>query len=99
MKIRGVADPFTARALKLMGVETAAVTTREDALKALDEAARPETVVLVSEATARLAREKVDALKVARQNFIVIEIPSGEGVPRQAEETAKLVSQAIGVKI
>lgn len=99
MRITAIGDPFTVQALKLMGIVGTAVTTPEEASRALDAVLAPATVVLVAESVARMIREKVDALKVARQDFIVLEIPSGEGVPHQAEDTARLVSQAIGVKI
>jgi vacuolar-type H+-ATPase subunit F/Vma7 len=99
VKISAIGDPFTVQALRLMGIAGVAVTTPEEASRALDDALAPSTVVLVAESVARMVREKVDALKIARQDFIVLEIPSGEGVPHQAEDTARLVSQAIGVKI
>jgi vacuolar-type H+-ATPase subunit F/Vma7 len=99
VKISAIGDPFTVQALKLMGIAGVAVTTPEEASRELDAVLAPATVVLVTESVAKMIREKVDALKIARQDFIVLEIPSGEGVPHQAEDTARLVSQAIGVKI
>lgn len=99
MKIAAVGDPLTVQALRLMGVAGIAVTTGEEASSALDESAVADTVVLVTESAARLARSKVDKLKVARQNYIVIEIPSVEAAPHQAEEIARLVSQTIGIKV
>lgn len=99
MKIVAVGDAVTVQALKLMGIAGTVARDRAEAEAALDEAATAGTVVLVAEPVANLARARVDALKVARADYIVLEIPSPAGVPHQAEETARLVSQTIGVKV
>lgn len=99
MKIAAVGDPFTVEALRLMGITGAAVESEDEAAAALDGALEPDTVVLITKAAADMIRPKVDKCKVARQKYIVMEIPSLEGAPRQAEEVARLVSQAIGVKL
>jgi vacuolar-type H+-ATPase subunit F/Vma7 len=99
VKISAIGDSFTVQALRLMGIPGVVAATPEEASRALDSVLAPATVVLVTQDVAGLVREKVDALKIARQDFIVVEIPSGSGVPHQAEDTARLVSQAIGVKI
>ena len=99
MRVVAVADSITIEALRLMGIPGRAVATPEEASDALDEAITGEEVVLVAQATADMIREKVDRLKLAPHDFIVIEIPSPGRQPRQAEETAKLVSEIIGIKI
>lgn len=99
MKISAVGDALTIQALRLMGIEGTAVESAEETEAALDEAIAPETVILITGAAAELIRAKVDKLKIARQDFIVLEIPSTKGIPHQAEDTARLVSQAIGIKI
>jgi len=99
VKIAAVGDPFTVSALRLMGIVGAVATTAGEAEAAIDECLVPDTVILVTESVARLVRAKVDKLKIAKANYMVLEIPSGEGIPHQAEDIAKLVSQAIGVRI
>lgn len=99
MRIAAVGDPLSVQALKLMGIAGVAASTAAEASAALDESAVPDTVVLVTESVVRLVREKVGKMKVARQNFMIVEIPSVEGAPRQAEEIARLVSQTIGIKV
>ena len=90
---------MTVQALKLMGIVGSVAATGDEVSAALDEYAVPDTVVLVTESVAKLARAKVDKLKVARENFMLVEIPSVSGVPQQAEETARLVSQTIGIRV
>ena len=99
MKIAALGDQFTIQALRLMGIAGTVAATAEEAAAALDEAVEPDTVILVTESAANLIRARVDGLKTARQNYIVLEIPSLHGVPHQAEDIARLVSQAIGVKV
>jgi vacuolar-type H+-ATPase subunit F/Vma7 len=99
VRIAAVGDPVTVQALKLMGISGAAVTTADEAAAALDEYAVPDAIVLVTGSVAKLIRAKVDKMKIARQSFIVVEIPSVEGVPQQADEIARAVSQTIGIKV
>jgi vacuolar-type H+-ATPase subunit F/Vma7 len=99
LKIAAIGDRLTVRALKLMGIEGTAVSTAEEAEAAIDAVTAPATVILITGTAADMIRAKVDKMKVARQDYIVLEIPSTEKVPNQAEDTARLVSQAIGVKI
>lgn len=99
MRITAVGDPLTIQALKLMGIAGEAAVDARSASQAFRKALAPETVVLVTESVAKLIREEVSKAKIARQDYVVLEIPSTQGVPDQAEETARLVSQAIGVKV
>lgn len=98
MRIVAIGDSITVDAMKLMGIAGTVVKNAEEAKGALAEARGPETVILISPEAAEMIREEVDELKGARRDFIVMEIPGG-GAPVQAEETARLVSQAIGIKI
>lgn len=99
MKLTAVGDPVTMQAIKLMGIPGTPVRTAEEASAALDECAVPDAIVLVASSSAGLVREKVDKMKVARQSYIVVEIPSIEGVPKQADEIARVVSQTVGIKV
>lgn len=99
MRIVAVGDSFTVDALRLMGIPGTVAADAAQAAAALDEAIEPETVILVGKSVADMIREKVEELKSAPRDYIVLEIPSGEEVPHQAEETARLVSEAIGIKI
>ena len=99
MKIAALGDQFTIQALRLMGIDGTVAATAEEAAAALDDLVEPDTVILVTESAANLVRAKVEKLKIARQNHVVLEIPSLSGVPHQAEDIARLVSQAIGVKV
>ncbi len=99
MRIVAVGDEVTIEALRLMGIAGTAVSEPAEASLALDDALEPETVVLVSGSVAGMLRERVDELKVARREYMVLEIPSGEGGEGQADQTARFVSQAIGIKV
>lgn len=98
MRIVAIGDRITVDAMKLMGVAGRVVENAEEAKAALVEAREPETVILISPEAVEMVREEVDELRGARRDFIVIELP-GAGGPTQAEETARLVSQAVGIKI
>ena len=82
-----------------MGITGVAAEDADAVRAGLQRALEPDTVILVTKSAADLAREYVEKAKIARQNYIVLEIPSLEGAPRQAEDIARLVSQAIGVKV
>ncbi len=99
MKVVGIGDRITIDALRLMGIDGTVVTDEGSFLQALEAVLEPDTVILVSQSAANLARRRVEELKSARSNFMVIELPGAEGAPTQAEETARLVSQAIGIRI
>jgi len=98
MRIVAIGDRMTVDAMKLMGVAGTVVETAQEVSAALARAEEPETVILISSRAADMVREEVEELKAARRDFIVIELPGAEG-PTQAEETARIVSQAIGIKI
>lgn len=99
VRIVGVGDLATVEALRLMGISGTVAEDAGAALRALEEAMEPEAVILVSESVAGMMRERIEELKEARTDFMVIELPAVGSKPTQAEETARLVSQAIGMKI
>jgi vacuolar-type H+-ATPase subunit F/Vma7 len=99
MRLVAVGDRLTVDALRLIGIPGTVAETPEEASRAVDEACEGEAVVLVSRSVAQMIDKKIADLKVARRDFMVLELPSGEGPPTQAEETAKLLSQAIGIKL
>lgn len=99
MRIVSIGDAVTVEALRLMGIPGTVVETPEEARDALERELGGEKVILVASETADMIRERVDELKTARREYLVLEIASSEGAPRQADETARLVSQAIGIKL
>jgi len=99
MKIAAVGDAVTVQALRLMGISGTAVASAQEASSALDEHYAPDTVILITESAAGLVRDRVDRFKVAKERVIILEIPSPGAAPNQAEDIARLVSEAIGVKV
>ena len=99
MRIVAIGDAVTVDAFRLMGICGETVKNAEEARAALEASLEPETVILIAESAAELIRDRVDELKTSRGDYLVLEVPSGEEGPSQADQTAQLISQAIGIKV
>jgi V/A-type H+-transporting ATPase subunit K len=88
-------------AVALAGVKARVAEGRGEMLAALDElAAREDVRVLaVEEASAELAREAIDRLKLDPRAPLVVELPGIQG-PAEGRRTAlDLVRQALGIRL
>jgi vacuolar-type H+-ATPase subunit F/Vma7 len=88
-------------AFALAGVKARVAEGRGEMLAALDElAAREDVRVLaVEEASAELAREAIDRLKLDPRAPLVVELPGIQG-PAEGRRTAlDLVRQALGIRL
>jgi V/A-type H+-transporting ATPase subunit F len=71
-----IGDEDTARGFRLAGVEGRVVTGAGEVSTALDEAAAKADcgVIIITRAVARLARAKVDEIKLERARPLIVEI-------------------------
>jgi V/A-type H+/Na+-transporting ATPase subunit F len=101
MRVLVVGHPDAVLGFSLAGVDGKAVSTAEEADKALDEAlsARDVGIVLVTQDVARLVQARVEDLKLHSTIPLVVEIPSPEGVSADEPSLSELVLRAIGIKL
>lgn len=103
MKLQVIGHPKAVLGFSLVGVSGHAVTTAEEANRALDAAlVMPELgIILVTEDVAALIEARMDELKRRSSEPLVVEIPApainGERIQRPS--LGEIVFRAIGVKI
>jgi V/A-type H+-transporting ATPase subunit F len=101
MKILVIGHPDAVLGFSLAGVNGQAVTTAEEAGRALDQAlaARDVGIVLVTQEVARLVNARMEHLKLRSTIPLVVEIPGPAGVPEGEPSLSELVLKAIGIKL
>ncbi len=101
MKILVIGHQEAVLGFSLAGVDGQAVSTAEQAGKALDEAlaAKDVGIVLVTQDVARMLQERVEDLKLHSTIPLVVEIPSPAGVPEDQPSLSEVVLKAIGIKL
>jgi vacuolar-type H+-ATPase subunit F/Vma7 len=88
-------------AFALAGVKVRVVESRTDIISALDELAGREDVrvLAVEEASAGLAREEIDRLKLDARAPLVVELPGIQGPAADRRTALDLVRQALGIRL
>lgn len=101
MKVLVIGHPEAVLGFSLAGVQGRAVTTAEEADKALDEAlaSKDNGIVLVTQDVAQLIQARVEHLKLRSTIPLVVEIPSPAGVPEDQPSLSDIVLKAIGIKL
>ena len=101
MKILVIGHPDAVLGFSLAGVNGQAVTTAEEAGRALDQALASKDVgiVLVTQEVARLVNARMEHLKLRSTIPLVVEIPGPAGVPEGEPSLSELVLKAIGIKL
>ncbi len=97
--VLGSAEVCTAFALA--GVKVKVADSRTDILAALEELAGREDVrvLAVEEASAGLAREEIDRLKLDPRAPLVVELPGIHGPAEDRRTALDLVRQALGIRL
>lgn len=87
--------------MRLAGIPGVVVHTKEDAEKALREAAADEEVgiVLITELLADMCPELITELKSGHEKPLLVEIPDRHGTGRSTDSITRYVREAIGIKI
>ncbi len=101
MKILVIGHQEAVLGFSLAGVNGQAVSTAEQADKALGEAlaAKDVGIILVTQDIARMLQERVEDLKLHSTIPLVVEIPSPAGVPEDQPSLSEVVLKAIGIKL
>ena len=86
---------------ELAGVSGVAVETAEQADNALSEALsdRENGIIIITENTADLIRERVDQLLFSASFPLIIEIPGSVKSKTERKDLRTLVNEAIGIKL
>ena len=94
-------DMDTLTGLRLAGIEGRLVSEKKELENAVETLmADPRiAVLLISEGAAALIPETVKALKLSSKNPLLVLIPDKSGKGREADAIAKLIREAIGIKI
>lgn len=101
MKILVIGHPDAVLGFSLAGVGGQAVTSAEEAGRALDKAlaSRDIGIVLVTQDVAGMLQSRMEHLKLHSTIPLVVEIPSPEGVPGDQPSLSEIVLKAIGIKL
>ena len=101
MKVLVIGHPEAVLGFSLAGVSGRAVTTAEEADKALDEAfsSKDVGIILVTQDIASMLHARVEDLKLHSTVPLVVEIPSPAGVPADQPSLGEIVLKAIGIKL
>ena len=101
MKVLVIGHPAAVLGFSLAGVSGRAVTTAEEADRALDEALASKDVgiILVTQDIAGMLQGRVEDLKLHSTIPLVVEIPSPAGVPADQPSLSEVVLKAIGIKL
>ncbi|HET9911615.1 MAG TPA: V-type ATP synthase subunit F [Anaerolineales bacterium] len=101
MKVLVIGHREAVLGFSLAGVNGQAVSTAEEADKALNEALASKDVgiILVTQDIAQLLQERVEDLKLHSTIPLVVEIPSPAGVPEDQPSLSEVVLKAIGIKL
>ena len=101
MKFFVIGDRQTVLGFRLVGIEGAVASEREDVLDTLNAAAARKDVgiVLITEAIADKVRDEVDARLYGMGFPLVLEIPDASGPSPQRPKIEDVVRKAIGISI
>ena len=101
MKVLVIGHPEAVLGFSLAGVNGRAVTTAEEADRALDEAlvAKEIGIILVTQDIAGMLQARVEDLKLHSTIPLVVEIPSPVGVSADQPSLSEIVLRAIGIKL
>lgn len=101
MKVLVIGHQEAVLGFSLAGVNGRAVSSAQEADKALDEvlAAKDIGIVLVTQDIAQLLPERIEHLKLHSTIPLVVEIPSPAGVPEDQPSLSEVVLKAIGIKL
>ena len=101
MKVLVIGHPEAVLGFSLAGVDGRVATTAEEVNQALDEAQASKDVgiVLVTQDVAAMIPARMEHLKLRSTVPLVVEIPSGGGVPAVQESLGEIVLRAIGIRL
>ena len=101
MKVLVIGHPEAVLGFSLAGVNGQAVTTAEEADRALDAALASKEVgiILVTQDIAGMLQARMEDLKLHSTIPLVVEIPSPAGVSPDEPSLSEVVLRAIGIRL
>lgn len=102
MKFYLISDNIdTQMGMRLAGVEGVVAHTEEEVSEALDTAFADKdiAVVLMTEKTVSLCKERVYSLKLNCSRPLIVEIPDRHGNSGVSEAISRYVGEAVGIKL
>lgn len=101
MKVMIIGHPIAVQGFALVGVQGQAVTSADEANKALDEALSSEDIgiILITEDVSALIESRMDHLRLHSTVPLVVEIPGPEGTNPDQPSLNAVIQRAIGVKL
>lgn len=101
MKFFLIGDEFTVLGYSLVGIRGVAVSNKEEAADALEQATRdPEVgIVLITQPVASEIQPLLDQVKLRMTTPIVLEIPDRKGPVEDRESALDIVRRLIGIKV
>ena len=101
MKVLVIGHPDAVLGFSLAGVGGRVATTVDEVNQALDEAQASKDVgiVLVTQDVAELIPARMEHLKLRSTVPLIVEIPSGGGVPEGQASLGEIVLRAIGIRL
>ena len=101
MKVMIIGHPIAVQGFALVGVQGQAVSSADEANKALDEAliAKDIGIILITEDVSALIENRMDQLKLHSTVPLVVEIPGPEGTSPDHPSLNAVIQRAIGVKL
>ena len=101
MKVLVIGHPEAVLGFSLAGVNGQAVTTAEEADRALDAALASKEIgiILVTQDIAGMLQARMEDLKLHSTIPLVVEIPSPAGVSPDEPSLSEVVLRAIGIRL
>jgi V/A-type H+-transporting ATPase subunit F len=96
-----IADEDTVRGFRLAGVSGQVVTTAREAAEAVEQAVtQPDYgIIILTEKVADGIRQQVDAIRLERDQPLLVEIPGPEGPLPGHKSLRQLVQEAVGIRV
>ena len=101
MKFYCIGDEDTVRGFRLAGIDGRVVSSEEEAEAALQYAVGQTGVgvVIITDAAATDIRPQVDAVRLEREQPLVVEVPGPTGPLAGRKTLRQLVQEAVGIRI
>ena len=101
MKMFCIADAETVRGFRLAGVAGQAVTSAQEAARAIESAtSQPDyAIIVLTEKVADSIRAQVDRIRLETQTRLLVEIPGPDGPLPGRKSLRQLAQEAVGIHL
>lgn len=101
MKFYCIGDKDTVRGFRLAGIEGRIASDATEAAAALEDALRRRDlgIIVITDALAARIRSQVDAVRLEREQPLLVEVPGPLGPISGRKTLRELVQEAVGIRI